>query len=154
MLRYLFVICTCLIVVSFDAVGCSCIGSEDVKEARKRADLVVVGTIIDEEIVEVVDLGNLTHFPIQLKRYTVEVDQVFKGKRSTEKLTIVSGLGGDDCGVRFEVGQQYVIYAERDGHTRLHRHNRWLVVKGVYWTDICTRTRAFEESEVRALGSL
>lgn len=49
------------------------------------------------------------------------------------QIEIVTGLGDADCGYRFQVGTDYVVYAYQDGQGRLA-------------TGICTRTRPLTEA--------
>src|SRR5438093_9468521 len=59
-------------------------------------------------------------------QYTFAVQTSWKGVTTTE-VTVITGYGRGDCGVVFDMGQQYVIYAfgRRDGGLG---------------TNICTRT--------------
>jgi hypothetical protein len=137
------------------AFACSCIGEESVQQARKRADAVVVGTVVAVERLEVSYPGLLTHFPIYANRYTVLVEHTFKGRNAADTIIIVTGQGGGDCGYQFEVSKRYVIYGSRDnGAGESPWAEKPVTGRGIYWTSICTRTRAYDESEIKELEAL
>lgn len=143
----------------FGGSACSCIGEEDVSTARRRADGVFIGRVIRAERFEMSSPGLLTHFQHFQMRYTFAVERMFKGRAlgrsaddAMDTLVVFTGLGGGDCGVRFEVGQRYVVYGA-DGHSWSGKMLAEVPLRGrgIYWTSICTRTRPYEETEVKAL---
>lgn len=97
----------------------------------------------------------LTHFPIFVKRYTVRVERSFKCGSAPDTVVIYSGMGGGDCGYRFELNERYVIYASRDKGKRGWLYaGKPLVGRGIYWTNICMRTTGDHVSEVEELERL
>lgn len=138
-------------------LACACKGKASVKEARKNADVVLVGKVISEETIQIMRLSEFTTFPIHVKRYMVEVEATFKRGRTRKGDTVVvyTGMGHGDCGFHFVVGERYVIYGD-DDDARASRFygDKPLTGRGIYWTNICIRTRAFDEGEVRELGGL
>lgn len=150
-------IAICALTLSCSA--CSCIGEVDVATATRRADGVFVGRVIRAERFEVGSTQAMPFFRLFQMRYTFVVERMFKGRtmgRHTEgvmdSVVVFTGLGGGDCGVHFQVGQRYVVYGDDGGSITKERiadvplHGR-----GIYWTSICTRTRPYEEEEVKAL---
>ena len=53
--------------------------------------------------------------------YTFKVNQVWKGK-SVDIITINTGFGGGDCGSKFELSEEYVVFAIQ-GRTSICRKN-------------------------------
>lgn len=52
--------------------------------------------------------------------YLFTVSQVFKGK-ITGTITIKTGFGGPDCGILFEIGKPYIVFAYRGNTNRCGR---------------------------------
>ena len=70
----------------------------------------------------------------------LRVERFWKGSPPGE-VSVVTGLGGGDCGYRFEVGQSYLVYAHASGG-------------GGLGTNICQRTARLSEAskDLRVLG--
>lgn len=137
--------------------ACSCEGDETVAHALEWADAVFVGKVISEETLHVSRLDGEAFFPHYVKRYAVEIERPFKNGRlrTGDTVIIYTGMGHGDCGFHFERGGRYVIYgADSDYDAGRLSADRSLIGRGIYWTNICTRTRAFEEQEVRQLTQL
>jgi hypothetical protein len=66
-------------------------------------------------------------------RVTFQVLHTFKGGQRTQ-VQIETGYGGGDCGYRFEVGEQYLVYADLDDQS------------GELSTSICSGTATVDES--------
>jgi hypothetical protein len=69
-----------------------------------------------------------------------KIEESWKGTLSKEA-TVFTGQGDGDCGYKFEVGQQYLVYAYRYNDTDLG-------------TNICQRTASLIEAaeDLKALG--
>lgn len=78
-------------------LACTCLSKPEVKGAIEEADVVFVGKIIESE-----DVG--------LMKFTAIVETKYKGLFPTNLVSIYTGKGGGDCGYRFQVGQEYIIY--------------------------------------------
>lgn len=70
-----------------------------------------------------------------------DVDRTWRG-RPSRRVAVFTGRGGGDCGVPFEVGRQYLVYA--------HCHQN-----GDCFTIICSRTQEIEDAaeDLRYLAS-
>jgi hypothetical protein len=53
--------------------------------------------------------------------YLFSISQMFKGDKA-DTLTIITGFGGPDCGMMFEVGKTYLVYAHNSQTTRCRRN--------------------------------
>jgi hypothetical protein len=79
--------------------------------------------------------------------YAIVPDRIFKGVRS-DTLYIYSGLDAEQCGFVFTIGGSYVVYADVvDAMKGYNDDAVWMT----WVTSRCTRTRAFDEEEVRSL---
>jgi hypothetical protein len=43
----------------------------------------------------------------------LSVNNVFKGNKTTQKIRIMTGIGGGDCGYYFQAGKSYIVYANK-----------------------------------------
>ncbi|NQX97079.1 MAG: hypothetical protein HRT73_04250 [Flavobacteriales bacterium] len=165
-------IITIIILISTTAIyACSCIGEVTVNEELKKSDLVIVGTVIDSQIVKFwgdttstktfFDMGikqgeidsslsyeywknNNSFAYFELIDFTVIVEKRFKGTRQTDTITVRTGFGGGDCGFNFNVGQRYLIYAEEEHRIKYSQNKPGREKKeliGIYRTNICWRTK-------------
>jgi hypothetical protein len=134
----------CLLVGSFfgllfvtDTFACSCsildkIGKSDkelVEEARKSADAVFVGEIVELRFSEPSDeLGSLVRYA------KFRIERSWKGPEE-EFIEVETFNICCVCGVGFEKGQRYLIYAYSKGENGLA-------------TNICTRTFIYQEDNI------
>jgi hypothetical protein len=66
-------------------------------------------------------------------RVSFEVARSYRGVRQ-KSVVVSTGLGGGDCGFRFKIGQQYLVYAFADGSGQLS-------------TNICSGTAPLDDSQ-------
>ena len=131
---------------------CSCIGGQDVKDARKVADAVFIGTVIGAQELELKSKDGLEYFPVHVMRYTLRVERSFKGRMVADEVVGYTGLGGGDCGFRFTLNERFIVYGDRDAAmAEGSMADKPLYGRGIYWTNICTRTRLYDDDEVREL---
>lgn len=147
--------------ISSELFACSCIGQRTVQEEFKHADAVVVGTILSKQIVTLTDSTIFKMFPndttiqkstilkITFARYDLLVQNVYKGKITNDTLTIYTGLGGGDCGVRFEIGKKYIVYGENETYFgQVNNDFKFPKAKNTFWTYICLRTTLYHHDEI------
>lgn len=112
--------CLALTVRSASA-ACDCKKGLTPGEARKQAEAVFVGTVIESR--RELSAGGFEW------RVKLSVEQSWKGAEEGEMIVYVPG---GDCAVSFEAGKKYLVYARRqEGRGRLV-------------TDSCARTALFE----------
>jgi len=133
-----FIVLIQLIAIS-EAFSCSCMGTESVKKAFKRSEIVFVGTVISSQPYELKQepLGEGFVDIYYHNEVTFEVSEWFKGT-STATQKIYTGAGGGDCGFYFEVGEQYIVYATLDGVYKELGTSKMQ-------TNICDRTNKLSE---------
>lgn len=144
------------------ARACSCVGTSTVAGELRRSAFVVVGKITARTRISaatllkgVKDLPILsatdTSFLFYRYKYTVEVEEVYKGNRQEKVVEIFTGAGGGDCGVNFLVGSTYIIYARLQRTFVANLGGKQLEATPFLTTDICTRTTKRNETELADL---
>jgi hypothetical protein len=124
-----------LLAFSDTAFACTCsMGTEPPCEAYWQAEAVFIGTAKELSwIEEEKKLDNLT-IKRQRRVFHFSVDQAFRGVNSSQ-VAVLTGRGGGDCGYGFKIGEQYLVYAHRDGRK-----------KEMLATSICTRTKPVRDA--------
>jgi hypothetical protein len=113
------------------AATCECKKSLTPNEARKAAEAVFVGTVVESH-------RELTQGGYEW-RVRLSVEQSWKGAEGGDVVLYVT----NDCPVSFEDGKRYLVYARRqEGRGRLV-------------TDSCTRTAPFDagSEDLQKLGA-
>ncbi len=85
------------------ASACSCAEVPDVQSELNRSQSVFNGKVLD--IKEKRGQKGYMH-----KSVLFEVTEVWKGPQQTQ-IMISTGFGGGDCGIDFQKGQEYLVYA-------------------------------------------
>jgi hypothetical protein len=102
--------------------------------------------IFDGKIISVRDFET-NYFSISLKIYSVQVENIYKGRLSKDTIEIISGLGDGDCGFLFEIGQKYILYCYIDEEFSVKVN---LDPKSLS-TDICKRTKRASSDEINEI---
>jgi len=129
-----FWIVAILFLASFEAFACTCelpwpkSLKEQVTKARKNSQAVFSGSVVKIE-----EAGYMV-------KVTFKVENSWKGTLPKE-VVLFTGRGGGDCGYRFEVGQDYLVYAYGKDLDHLS-------------TNICQRTAPFSPNseDLKILG--
>lgn len=128
-----------LVGASLTAAACSCGPKPDVDQALSAAAAVFAGRVVALELVP--DSDPAIGVSMEHLRVTVAVHSMWKGE--IEDLAIVTtAFTCCVCGFRFEIGEEYLIYAyDQDG---------------VYRTSICDRTKVLGDAgdDLEQLGHL
>ena len=80
-----------LLTTAVDTTACDCILT-GVKEAVKRADAVLLGTVISVKDLEIVPVDVLTHFPLYVRRVELIVDRAFKGRMVSDEAHVIARM--------------------------------------------------------------
>lgn len=107
------------------ALACSCGAEKPVCEEYGYAKAIFVGKVTDGKSVE----SFYDRLAIKGKdlSFVFDVQQNFLGVAVGKKITVHTGFGFGDCGIPFEKGETYLVYAyESEGNLK---------------TGICSRTR-------------
>lgn len=115
---------------------CSCVGPGTPQSALESATAAFTGTVVSvRESTERTEHGR---WPVRVVRF--RVDGAWKGVNAPE-VTVLTGMGGGDCGLDFDRGVRYLVYAYGGAGRKLS-------------TGLCTRTApaARAGEDLRALG--
>jgi len=98
------------------------------------------------------------------KVFTLIIDKKYKGtEKLADTIQIVTGYGGGDCGYEFEVGKEYIVYAEawkekaisvRHKKRKAKRKITETVIANKFYTDICRLTQDANAKELENLKRL
>ncbi|WP_339251114.1 hypothetical protein NSQ43_13860 [Sporosarcina sp. FSL W8-0480] len=119
-----------------DAYACSCVMAPPPEEALDQADAVFTG-----EVVEIIENGKLIRG--YGKTIHFKVNEVWKGIEGSEAV-VTTGLHDGDCGLPFEKGKKYLVYASMSD----------MYVANTLSTTICHRTTelAYATEDINVLG--
>ena len=137
------------IIFSFSGNACSCIGGETLSEQYLAADLIIFGKVVSKRIVVLSDTIDGDYVDVTRAAYKVVVKKTYKGVNQSDTIEVVTQLGfSGDCGVRFQINRNYVIY--------MYKHNKYFnrgkIVPFYFSTDICTRTTGYKiRKEIRLI---
>lgn len=152
-------------------VACSCKEPGTIAEAYHYTETVIHGKVIQKSFVtfessmskEKADslriklkgddqkLGLLeSEFIIEVQ---IEIQKVYKGELVGDTIVLYTSRNGASCGfTRFEVGQDYIIYASSKSHAFwLFNSESSLEKENTLWTNHCTRTTEYNASEAKEL---
>ena len=115
---------------------CSCVGPGTPQSAVESATAVFTGTVVS--VRETTQSTEHERWPVRVVRF--RVDGAWKGVNAPE-VTVLTGMGGGDCGLDFDRGLRYLVYAYGGAGRKLS-------------TGLCTRTApaARAGEDLRALG--
>jgi TonB family protein len=147
--------------ISGPLIACDCREPRTVEEEVKNADAVIVGTIISKHIVTLTDAAFTNKHPsdttirytpmsnLMIASYELLVQELYKGKITNDTLEIYTGIGGGDCGIRFEVGEKYIIYGKKVSYYNRENYNfEFPEGKNIFWTHLCFRTTNYSQDEI------
>ena len=121
--------------ISETAFACDCMRTPPTCEAYWQAEAVFIGTAKELSWIEFEE--KLEGLVLKRKRpvFSFSVDQAFRGVNGA-KVAVMTGIGGDDCGYGFKIGEQYLVYAYRDQQK-----------KEMLSTSVCARTRPVRDAD-------
>jgi hypothetical protein len=163
LLRILFLLLVLIqIAIPRSMKACDCIGESTVKGELKASDIVVVGKVLAKNVVEIAETiswGSSTDtskmrtlMKFHESKYTVLLTHKYKGRIKQDTVTIVTGMGGGDCGFKFEIGKDYIIYAQKETNgSHFFGDEGNGTIPGVFRTNICRRTMEFNQKEIDEL---
>src|SRR5215471_2301590 len=125
-------ILTLSIIGQQNLVACSCARIQPVCEAVWRADAVFLGTVVAIDPPSVFGIPLAWPFPAE-RRVTFAIKEQFSGL-TQKKIEIHTAAGCCACGIDFQRGRDYLVYAHRNAVTRTLQ------------TSICTRTATVDKA--------
>ena len=151
------------LLISSGIYACSCIGRHTVKEEIRNSDAVLLGTVISKDLVRLVDSNAIKMHALEdsptkglyetvVAKYQLVLTSKYKGKTSTDTVEIYTGLGNGDCGVRFEIGKNYIIYGSNSTYLgQLNNDTPYPKGKNIFWTNTCSRTTLENQKEIQEI---
>jgi hypothetical protein len=116
-----------VLLLSDTTFACDCWGRSLPCEAYWRVDAVFIGTVKEVSRIELEEDSGGSKSKYEHLVYQFTVNQSFRGV-TTPEIGVIVGM--TSCGIGFEVGQQYLVYA--------YRHD---IKKEMLSTNKCSRTR-------------
>ena len=113
--------------------ACDCPELPSPYQAMSKSAAVFSGTVTAVDALD--DIG--------MNRISFDVDRVWR-HRGPGAFSVLSPQSADDCGLEFEIGKAYIVYAIRRDVGSLQE---------ILFSDQCSRTRPPNEEEVRALSA-
>ena len=160
-----------VIILGFQSItfACRCEGIAEVGESVENSEFVIYGKVIDTsyvDVIETMDSLSLDSLTFKNQRYldqplvlksTFVVIKNFKGSIKSDTLIIYTPRQSATCGFSFLPNKEYVVYGESASflydfledlaETDLKGREK----KGTIWTNHCTRTTQYADSEVSAI---
>jgi hypothetical protein len=158
--------------------ACRCDEQPTVEDSYRFHHLIVYGRVIEKTFIsisETIDKDSLAiiresiglnldrGYPglLEAKMITkirLLVLKSYKNLWKTDTITILTPISGASCGyTRFKEGQEYIVYGYLDNQMDwLFRNDvRGLgTIENTYWTNHCTRTTEYIQSEIIALDKI
>jgi hypothetical protein len=134
----------CVVVLAVPAGACSCwAGGGTTRDAAvERMNSTRPGTLIFEGTVENQELNTGPIRPPagalsmtsqgQHRLVTIQASLVYRGSKQ-DKFVVATGAGGGDCGVDFETGEKYLVFANE-------------TAPGIFFTSVCAGTGLLSRS--------
>ncbi len=150
-MKHLILLLSIVLLATTQSIACNCMGEKStVKKAVKSANVLFVGRVLTKEKIYPAKgndkIDSILANSYYRYKYTLQVITLYKGKRGTQTIEVVSGKGSGDCGYLFEEGETYIVYANT---TKYKINNKNI---GTYLTtDICTRTCKNQYEEIAAI---
>jgi hypothetical protein len=151
------------IVWSINSFACDCEGEGTAAVSVKYADVVFSGQVISKTLTRnydslgIVLTGDTSNMQLNWREFPtavvkIKVDKVYKGQMVSDTLTILTPPNGASCGYRFQVGENYIVYATIvDEMLMTDRLKRRTFDNATFWTHQCSRTQNWnitEENEI------
>lgn len=129
-----------LIFFTADIFACSC-GHVGIVKNKKATAYSFKGRVTQLEEIITMDTITGTNSVVDYRRtrYTFEILKNYKGLEGQGTIDLITS-GMTDCGVNFEKGEVYIVYAYND-HRKLHPKLEDQKTEIYITTHLCTRTK-------------
>ncbi len=113
-----FLILSVILFSAENLIACSCLAKPPIYEYFKNFDAVFSGKVIGSKDIETKESeededGNETEYVVKERVFEFEVSEVFKGIKG-KKVNLNVGLINSSCYEGLDVGESYLIYADKD----------------------------------------
>lgn len=153
---------TSFIVIIFtgNIFACKCL-EVSVADNLASSDIVFKGKVISQVITTNFDSLNISiggdnetvdFKSIPIKAVTIEIDTLYKGL-GCHILTIITPASSASCGVSFNIGEEYIVYAQQEMRAPYKIKDN-CNCRNIFWTHSCTRTAIWDKEEEQAIISV
>ena len=166
-----------LILIGIKSFACRCDDPGTTKEAFGYTPFIIHGRVLNKSTISfkstmnektVVNLENSLKNDDQklsllnsefILKIEVEILFDYKNNMNSDTITLFTTRTGASCGfTRFEIGQEYLIYASSNSYAYQIFNSKTMEGKlekeDTYWTSHCTRTYEYNEGEAEELRKL
>lgn len=141
--------------------ACDCLGRNTVQEEVKQVDAVLVGTILNKQIIALTDSNNFEVFPNETIMqnvlgntrgiatcYDFLIQDFYKGIITKDTIKIYTTT--TNCGKRFDIGEKYIVYGDHQPDSDFRQKNKDFKTpnENAFWTHDCLRTTLYDQNEV------
>ena len=88
------------------------------------------------------------YWKFNVKIYTAVVEETYKGKLTSDTITIVTGINGAACGFPMTIGLEYLVYGTIKDYQGFSSVQRKASDGKLIWTNNCTRSYLFSDTEL------
>lgn len=143
------------------AVACSC-GHITVAAALKYADIVFTGRVVSKTSTTNLSSYRVTvqgdtssssssvQFKAPVSVVKIKLDKIYKGKSGSDTITIITALRGASCGIAFQEGEKYTVFASTNDFMRGNL-KRFSTNNKTYFAHLCYGTSRYSEDTVREI---
>ena len=156
-MRNLITIIVFLLVGTLQVMACDCKEVKSIIEEYNYSKSVITGEIISQEKVVVTDSNIVEYKPDSkpyngrlIMKYTLVISEIIKGNFKTDTIEVYTGMGGGDCGFKFNIGEKYLIY----GIDGTYNDGIFTDEDKSLWTINCLRTKLTDKTEIEKLRQI
>ena len=158
--------------------ACKCLGPLTIKDSFDKSGLIIHGRVVNKEVVTYQETFNsvkgqeirerlksnndrilgLFESP-QVYKVTIEITEILKGDNLPTTVIIFTTTSDASCGFNFELNSDYIIYGTQKGFNNSRfltetERQQDVEKENTYWTNLCTRTKKFDNKEIEKLRTL
>lgn len=144
--------------------ACNCNSGASLSDNVSSADVIVRVKIISQTYSDKLDTLNveyighshsihLRYWKFKVVVYKAVVEETYKGYLKSDTISIVTGINGVHCGFKMNVDKEYIVYGFKQdylGHSSIQRK---ATDHKLIWTNNCTRSWDYSESEAESIKS-
>ena len=138
------------LMIGTSGFACSCIGESDIRQEVRSTDYIFKGKVVSIEVITI-ENEEFPNLKFSQQKVTIELEKKYKGRLSKNmKITLFTGMGGGDCGFKFNLDQSYIVYADKIKEGFRLNEGRGKILG----TNICKRTTSDIEGETKELAGI
>lgn len=147
-IKYILIILI-IALIEFETQACSCDKKSTFKNEIRSASVIFVGTVVNSEEIKIFDTLD-QRYKIKMK-YTLIIDNIYKGQCFNDTMYVFTGKEYSDCGFNFQIGKKYIVYGRNLMINIRGIEQIFIDGKPAVYTSICTRTRLYQKREIKKI---